>query len=140
MKSCRTGSSAPVNSRVAALSVSTLAAALPMFAFAQATSDSPAQEVVITAARVEQKLPDTLPSTTVITRHDIETAPATDLPGLLSQLTSMSVAQSGPFGSQTSVFVRGANSGQVLVLVDGAPWDEPGGWDHFGAASSAERR
>ena len=73
------------------------------------------------ARRVAQKLPDTLPSTTVITRHDIETAPATDLPGLLSTLTSMSVAQLGPLGSQTSVFVRGANSGQVLVLVDGAP-------------------
>ncbi len=125
MKSRHTGSTAPVNSRVAALSVSTLAVTLPLFAaqaaFAQAASDSPTQEVVITAARVEQKLPDALPSTTVITRHDIETTPATDLPGLLSQLTSMSVAQSGPFGSQTSVFVRGANSGQVLLLVDGAP-------------------
>ena len=125
MKSRHTGSATTVNSRVAALSVSTLAATLPLFAapaaFAQAIPDSPAQEVVITAARVEQKLPDALPSTTVITRHDIETTPATDLPGLLSQLTSMSVAQAGPFGSQTGVFVRGANSGQVLVLVDGAP-------------------
>ncbi len=125
MNSRHTGPNAPVNSRVAAFRVSTLAAALPLLAastaFAQAGADSPAQEVVVTAARVEQKLPDTLPSTTVISRHDIEVAPATDLPGLLSELTSLSVAQSGPFGSQTSVFVRGANSGQVLVLVDGVP-------------------
>ena len=125
MKSRHTGPTAPVNSRVAALSVTTFAAALPLFAvpaaFAQDASDSPAQQVVITAARVEQKLPDTLPSTTVITRRDIETSPVTDLPGLLSTFTSMSVAQAGPFGSQTGVFVRGAGSGQVLVLVDGAP-------------------
>ena len=125
MKSRHPRATAPVNSRVAALSVSTLAAALPLFApaasLAQSPPDSPAQQVVITAARVEQKLPDTLPSTTVITRRDIETAPVTDLPGLLSTFTSMSVAQAGPFGSQTSVFVRGAGSGQVLVLVDGAP-------------------
>ena len=125
MKSRHTGPTAPVNSRVAALSRSTLAAALPLLAaggaFAQAADDQPAQQVVVTAARVEQKLPDTLPATTVISRKDIESAPATDLPGLLSELTSLSVAQLGPLGSQTSVFVRGANSGQVLVLVDGAP-------------------
>ena len=125
MKSRHTGPNALVNSRVAAFSRSTIVAALPLLAagaaFAQAADDQPAQEVVVTAARVAQKLPDTLPATTVISRKDIESAPATDLPGLLSELTSLSVAQSGPFGSQTGVFVRGANSGQVLVLVDGAP-------------------
>lgn len=128
MNARQTGSTAPVNSRVAALSAPALhlvAAAVSLLAtqaaLAQAGADAPDQQVVVTAARVAQKLPDTLPATTVITRHDIETAPATDLPGLLSTLTSMSVAQLGPLGSQTSVFVRGANSGQVLVLVDGAP-------------------
>ena len=124
MKSRQSGPNAPVNSRVAALSVSTFAAALPLLAagaaFAQAGADS-AQEVVITAARVEQKLPDTLPSTSVISRKDIEASPATDLPDLLRAFTSFSVAQTGPLGAQTSVFVRGANSNQVLVLIDGAP-------------------
>ena len=127
MNARQSGSIAPVNSRVAALSAPALhlvGAAVALLAapaaFAQ-QSDAPDQQVVVTAARVEQKLPDTLPSTTVITRHDIETAPATDLPGVLSTLTSMSVAQLGPFGSQSSVFSRGANSGQILVLVDGAP-------------------
>jgi len=75
----------------------------------------------VTAARIVQKLPDTLPSTTVITRDAIEKSPATDVPGLLRTLTSLNVSQTGPVGSQTSVFMRGANSNQVLVLVDGAP-------------------
>jgi vitamin B12 transporter len=79
------------------------------------------QEVVVTAARVPQNLPDTLPSTTVITRADIDAAPATDLPGLLRTFTSFNIAQTGPLGAQTSVFLRGANSNQVLVLIDGAP-------------------
>ena len=134
MKSRHTGPNAPVNSRVAAFAtpasspvarLARLAAALPLLAagaaFAQAAADSPTQEVVVTAARVEQKLPDTLPSTTVISRQDIEASPATDLPDLLRTFTSFSVAQTGPLGSQTSVFVRGANSNQVLVLIDGAP-------------------
>jgi len=124
-----------VNSRVAASTTPScfavsraaraIAAALPLLgacaAFAQAAAEPPAQEVVVTAARVEQKLPDTLPSTSVISRKDIESSPATDLPDLLRTFTSFSVAQTGPLGAQTSVFVRGANSNQVLVLIDGAP-------------------
>ncbi|HEX7687065.1 MAG TPA: TonB-dependent receptor [Burkholderiaceae bacterium] len=103
-----------------------LLATLPALAAGSACAQSsagdvPAQDVVVTAARTAQKLPDTLPATTVISRHDIEASPATDLPDLLRQMTSFGVAQTGPLGSQTSVFLRGANSNQVLVLVDGAP-------------------
>ncbi len=135
MKSRHTGSNAPVISCVAASSAPAsftvsraaraFAAALPLLgvsaAFGQAAADSPTQEVVVTAARVEQKLPDTLPNTSVISRKDIEASPATDLPDLLRTFTSFSIAQTGPLGSQTSMFVRGANSNQVLVLIDGAP-------------------
>ena len=125
MKSRHTGPNAPVNSRVAAFPLSTVVALLPLLAAgtasAQAGAGSPVQEVVVTAARVEQKLPDTLPSTTVISQTDIVASPALDLPDLLRTFTSFSVAQTGPLGSQTSMFVRGANSNQVLVLIDGAP-------------------
>lgn len=103
-----------------------LLAALPALAAGGACAQSsagdlPAQDVVVTAARTAQKLPDTLPATTVISRHDIEASPATDLPDLLRQMTSFGIAQTGPLGAQTSVFLRGANSNQVLVLIDGAP-------------------
>jgi vitamin B12 transporter len=116
---------APVPSRRRPLARA-LAAALPALAAGAACAQSsagdlPAQDVVVTAARTAQKLPDTLPATTVISRQDIEASPATDLPGLLRQTTSFAIAQTGPLGAQTSVFLRGANSNQVLVLVDGAP-------------------
>jgi vitamin B12 transporter len=124
MKSSHTGANAPVSSRVAALST-LISAALPLLAasaaFAQSASDAPVQQVVVTAARVAQKLPDTLPSTSVINRSDIDASPAIDLPDLLRTFTSFNIAQTGPMGSQTSIFVRGANSNQVLVLIDGAP-------------------
>jgi vitamin B12 transporter len=115
----------PSTRRVAAWSaLSALAAA----ASAQSPSSSPSAEaaapsqtVVVTAARVEQKLTDALPATTVISRADIEASPAADLPELLRLATSLGVSQTGPLGSQTGVFLRGANSNQVLVLVDGAP-------------------
>jgi vitamin B12 transporter len=133
MNSRHTGSNAPAQSRVAAFSAAfkvsraarAVAASLPLLAasaaFAQDAADAPGQQVVITAARASQKLPDTLPSTSVISRSDIDASPAIDLPDLLRTFTSFNVAQTGPRGSQTSVFVRGANSNQVLVLVDGAP-------------------
>lgn len=110
-----------MHSRVAAFSLTTLVAALSQAAFAQDAGNDPAQQVVVTAARVEQKLPDTLPSTSVISRAEIDAAPVTDLPDLLRTYASVSVAQTGPLGAQTSVFMRGANSNQVLVLIDGAP-------------------
>ncbi len=111
--------------------------ALLAFLLACASSLSLAQSaaepttVVITAARVEQALPDALPSTRVISRAEIEAAQTADLPALLRQLTSIDVAQTGPLGSQTSLFLRGADSRQVLVLVDGVPFARA----DFGTAS-----
>ena len=125
MKSSLSGPNAPARSRVAAFAVSTIAAALPLLstgaACAQDAGDPSGQQVVVTAARMAQKLPDTLPSTTVISAADIAASPAVDVPDLLRQFVSVNVAQTGPAGSQASVFVRGANSNQVLVLIDGAP-------------------
>ncbi|MFL6627002.1 MAG: TonB-dependent receptor plug domain-containing protein [Vitreoscilla sp.] len=124
MSSRHPGPIAPVHSRVAAFPLTTVVAALALLgansALAQSASDA-SQEVVVTAARVPQKLPDTLPSTVVISRADIEASPALDVPDLMRGFLSFNVAQTGPVGAQTSIFVRGANSNQVLVLVDGAP-------------------
>jgi vitamin B12 transporter len=88
---------------------------------AQTPVDSASSRVVITAARAEQPLPDALPSTRVITRAEIEAAQPADLPALLRMLTSIDVGQTGPIGSQASLFLRGADSRQTLVLVDGVP-------------------
>jgi vitamin B12 transporter len=75
--------------------------------------------VVVTAARSEQRLDDTLPSTTVITRADIERQQTRDLLDLLSRQAGVEIARSGGFGAQSSLFLRGTNSSQTLVLVDG---------------------
>ena len=101
---------------LAALCCAAVLSASP--ATAQVADD---QRIVITAARAEQPLADALPSTRVITRADIDAAAASDLPGLLRSLTSIDVAQTGPLGSQASLFLRGADSRQTLVLVDGVP-------------------
>lgn len=115
----------PFRSGPSALAVlSCLSGAAPLLAptSTQAQGAGDAQRVVVTAARAEQAWPDALPSTRVITRTEIDAAQATDLPALLRALTSIDIAQSGPLGSQASLFLRGADSRQVLVLIDGVPF------------------
>ena len=77
--------------------------------------------VIVSAARVEQPVSAALPDATVITRAEIERSLAPDLLTLLARLPGVEIAQLGGIGSQTSLFLRGAETRHVLVLVDGMP-------------------
>ena len=79
----------------------------------------PVNTVVVTAARGPQQLTDTLPHTTVLLRDDIERSQAVDLPALLAAEAGVQFASNGGRGTATSLFVRGAPTRQVLVLIDG---------------------
>ena len=86
--------------------------------FAQAETTS-LGEVVITATRLPQALNKTIADTTVLNEQEIRDSGAADVVTLLRSLTGVEVAQSGGLGSQSSTFMRGTNSNQVLVLIDG---------------------
>nr|WP_282453025.1 TonB-dependent receptor [Lysobacter sp. CAU 1642] len=58
-------------------------------------------------------------SVSVIDRARIEAYGALDLVDLLRAEAGLDVVRTGGLGAQTAVFMRGANSNQVLVLVDG---------------------
>jgi vitamin B12 transporter len=76
-------------------------------------------EVLVTATRTEQRLADSLPSATVITRRQIESSQTPGLVELLGRQAGVEFARTGGPGSQASVFMRGTNSSQTLVLIDG---------------------
>jgi vitamin B12 transporter len=76
-------------------------------------------EIVVTATRAEESLDDTLASVTVITRADIERLQAQSTQDLLSQTAGVSVANNGGQGKITTLFIRGAEADQNLILVDG---------------------
>lgn len=100
------------------------AAALLSFALSGAHAQSTEARLptaVVTPSRIAQSLDDALPATTVITRTEIERWQLTDLASALARETGVQFAQSGGAGSAASLFLRGANSSQVLVLVDGVP-------------------
>lgn len=76
-------------------------------------------EIVVTATRIEQPLNKTLSSTTVITKEDIKNSQATDVATILRSVAGVEISQNGGTGKSAAVFMRGSNSTQVLVLLDG---------------------
>ncbi len=97
----------------------TVAAAWPHVVCAQDSGGM--APVVVTAARTAQDIGDVLPSVTVLSRADIDATQSRDLMDLLGRQAGLEFARSGGQGSQSSLFLRGTNSNQVLVLVNGAP-------------------
>lgn len=75
--------------------------------------------VVISAARLPQPLSDVLPSVSVITRQEIEKSQSPTLADLLQGEAGFEFGRNGGPGAQTSYFLRGQNSTNVVVLVDG---------------------
>lgn len=88
--------------------------------FAQTSADNGTlEEMHVTANRYAQTANESLASVSVITREDIQRTTAYDLPELLSAQAGIVSRSAGPYGQQTSLFLRGTNSNHVLVLVDG---------------------
>jgi len=86
----------------------------------QATDDVYEYEkVTVTASRYQQNLDDVIPSVTIINRTDILNLQANNILDVLSLQQGIDIARNGGTGATTSVFMRGANSNHVLVLIDG---------------------
>lgn len=81
--------------------------------------------MVVTANRVETALSTVGSSVTVISRDEIERRQAVSLLDLLRTVPALDVVRQGGLGQQTSVFLRGTNSGHTLVLVDGVEMNDP---------------
>jgi vitamin B12 transporter len=87
-------------------------------AFAQ--SQAPALDpVVVTATRYPTRISETLADATVITREEIARSAQTTLPELLRTVPGIQVTSAGGPGQVSGIFMRGANTGQTLLLVDG---------------------
>src|SRR5262249_3057748 len=79
----------------------------------------------VTATLSPEEERDLGSATTVITRQEIQAKGATTVLELLREVPGLDVARQGGDGSLTSVFFRGTNSTQALVLVDGARVNSP---------------
>ncbi|MCM2681148.1 TonB-dependent receptor domain-containing protein [Echinimonas agarilytica] len=78
------------------------------------------ETMVITANRVEQNKFDVMASVDVITREDIQLIQPVSVVDLLNRTSGVTFVQQGGAANTTSIFMRGTNSNQVLILIDGA--------------------
>ena len=95
----------------------------PLAALAQSAgrADVSLAPIVVTAARLAQSQADALPFTTVISAEQIRASQAVDLPSLLRREAGIQFTQTGGIGQASGLFVRGAETRQTLVLLDGIP-------------------
>jgi len=75
--------------------------------------------VIVTATRLPQAQSQTLQPVKVIAAEDIAQAGQQSIVEVLQSLGGVEITSTGGFGQPSSVFMRGANSGQTLVLIDG---------------------
>jgi vitamin B12 transporter len=84
-------------------------------------------DLVVTAARVPTSQTAVPVATTVIRGEDLRDRGVHFVLDALREVPGMTVVQAGSWGSQTSVFLRGGESDDVKVLLDGVPVNLPGG-------------
>jgi vitamin B12 transporter len=90
--------------------------------YSQGADPAPAQSlppVVVTATRTEVPLNQLTTSLTVITPEEIRDRQGDLVLQVLRDVPGLTVVQSGSMGTSTSVFIRGSDSDQVLVMIDG---------------------
>ncbi len=89
------------------------------------------EQIVVTAALERESQRDLPVSATVIARQEIRERQATEVYEVLRTVPGLDVVQSGSPGKVVSLFSRGAESNQSLVLWNGMPLNDPyfGGFD-----------
>lgn len=75
----------------------------------------------VTASRTPTSISESLYSTTIITREEIEQSQATDVSQILHAVPGIQIGRNGGPGQATSIFMRGAASDHTLILIDGVP-------------------
>ena len=80
---------------------------------------------VVSTNKTAQSIQNTTSNVEVITAEEIEEKGYQTVAQAINTVAGISVANSGGLGQQTSFFVRGADSGKVLVLLDGMRLNDP---------------
>jgi vitamin B12 transporter len=121
--------------------IASVVTAVPLVLFARETSAQTAsgnaasslEEVAVVANRAPEPLSRVGNSVTVLTDEDIKQSQATVASDLLQQTPGITVARTGGVGQPTSVFIRGAEGDQTVVVIDGVKMTDPslpaGGFD-----------
>ncbi len=92
--------------------------------------------IVVTATRSPVAANSVPASVTVVSGEKLRVEGITTVVDALRQVPGLAVVQTGSFGGQTSVFIRGGESKFAKVLVDGVPVNDAGGAFDFSSLST----
>ncbi len=94
---------------------------LPSNAFAADENET----IVVTANGTATPADETGQAITVIDRKALETEQSVSITEILRKVPGVTFASNGGVGAATSVFIRGGESAQTLVLIDGVRINDP---------------
>lgn len=92
-----------------------------------AWADEAVAPVVVTANREPQPIQKVMADVTVVTRDDIERQAGTAVADVLKTLPGFEIVRNGDVYGTSGVFLRGAESRHLLVLIDGVRLDTQSG-------------
>ena len=84
-----------------------------------ATEDINLDNVVVTAARIPQTRESVIGDITVIDAEEIQRAGQSTFIELMQRQAGIEISSNGGAGQVSSIFLRGTNSNQVVILIDG---------------------
>lgn len=104
-----------------------LAALLLFFGALTAQKDTVfvADEVIVSATRIQVPLSRAAHSISIINAEEISRLPVQSVNGILGFAGGVDVRQRGPIGSQADIGIRGGSFDQTLLLIDGAKIIDP---------------
>jgi vitamin B12 transporter len=107
----------PIQLAIAGIFVSSLTSTV---AYANTTiADDELETITVTASRSASSIDDSLATQVVITRADIERIQPKSVLDMLATVSGLDISTNGGRGQASSVYMRGANAGHTLVLLNG---------------------
>ncbi|MBF0387066.1 MAG: TonB-dependent receptor [Candidatus Omnitrophica bacterium] len=82
-------------------------------------------QIMVSATKTEALQGEVGSATTVVTSRDIKKSGKTMVVEVLRDIPGLTVASSGALGGATSVYLRGADAGYTLVMIDGVEVNDP---------------
>src|SRR5438874_9713885 len=92
---------------------------------ALSNSEAESAGIVVSATRIETSVNEIGSSVTLISAEEIERNQRRTLPDVLQTVPGLNIVQTGGPGGKASVFVRGSNSNDTKVLIDGIDANDP---------------
>lgn len=111
--------------KTALLAAVSLSLTLPVVAQSDSDADTTLETIIVEGSRLNQAATEFGSSVTIITADDIDQLGFDFVLDAVASAPGVTINQNGPFGGSATVRIRGAQTGQTLVLVDGVPVNDP---------------